>query len=385
MNKRKKQHYVPQFYLRKFAREDNKFTVINLKTKNIIEDAPCRDQCYENYYYGADEEWEKRLWEVETPTAEILKKIVEQTDYYPNLDEIKILKKYILYQRYRTTSNADDIFEIKWDTAKTQLEMELQTSVPDRLLQEVKKEFKNTYQEDIPQMALEITSEVLDLINDLDLLIVNYNNSKNQLISSDNPVIFYNVFFSHAVGLINAGLIIMLPISSNKMIILFDSKLYPRYKNKKIITLNNEKEVETLNLFQLVSAKEIVYFKNKNQASQVLSAIKDSNVLKERFKKSIHGQTFGTKNEKLLAVGQPYIPLKYEFSFCKLHSKAKNFGINESDWFPREKNEKYEQRMKIKVQAFKDINLLKGKMRRNNIKNMERFNKLVYDYWNDNL
>ena len=48
MNKKKKQHYVPQFYLRNFTRQDNKFTLINLKTNSIIENAPCKDQCYEN-------------------------------------------------------------------------------------------------------------------------------------------------------------------------------------------------------------------------------------------------------------------------------------------------------------------------------------------------
>ena len=49
MEKKKRQHYVPQFYLRNFVREDNKFTIFNIKSEKIIENAPYRKQCYEDF------------------------------------------------------------------------------------------------------------------------------------------------------------------------------------------------------------------------------------------------------------------------------------------------------------------------------------------------
>ena len=75
MEKKKRQHYVPQFYLRNFVREDNKFTIFNIKSEKIIENAPYRKQCYEDYYYGDDEVWEEKLGAIESSAALIIAKI----------------------------------------------------------------------------------------------------------------------------------------------------------------------------------------------------------------------------------------------------------------------------------------------------------------------
>ena len=93
MEKKKRQHYVPQFYLRNFVREDNKFTIFNIKSEKIIENAPYRKQCYEDYYYGDDEVWEEKLGAIESSAALIIAKINKQSNYYPDVEEIKILKK----------------------------------------------------------------------------------------------------------------------------------------------------------------------------------------------------------------------------------------------------------------------------------------------------
>ncbi len=58
--------------------------------------------------------------------------------------------------------------------------------------------------------------------------------------------------------------------------------------------------------------------------------------------------------------------------------KSKQANNNYSD-------EVYENRMKMKPQLFKNLPLLKGRFSKKNIKNIERFNKFVYDYWNDKL
>lgn len=223
MEKKKRQHYVPQFYLRNFVREDNKFTIFNIKSEKIIENAPYRKQCYEDYYYGDDEVWEEKLGAIESSAALIIAKINKQSNYYPDVEEIKILKKFILYQRYRTIRNKDNLLNMRWDGAKTYVEMNLRKEgkyVWENTLKVLKKEFEKRYDRIIPQQALEITANLLDNIEDLKLLIIQYNNKTHNLISSDNPVIFYNPFYKRAVGLINAGLIILLPISPSKLIVI---------------------------------------------------------------------------------------------------------------------------------------------------------------------
>ncbi len=388
MNKRKRQHYVPQFYLRNFVRDDKNFTILNINSQSIIENVPYKKQCYEDYYYGEDEKWEVKLGEIESAASIIIRKINEGNEYFPNLEEINILKKYILYQRYRTVSNKENISNLQWNATKILLEMELNKEnkyISPQILENLRKNFEKEHGDAIPQMALDITSHLIDKIYDLELIILNYNNQKHKLISSDNPVILYNSFYKRALGLTNAGLIIMLPINSNKMILLIDTKMYPRYKGKKIINLTNENEVRMLNVFQLISSNKIVYLKDKNQATLILSDLKKYQEERSKFKKLGEGQTMGPENEKILAFSQAFIPINYQFSFSKVHSKGKGFIENEIDWFTREKNVEYENRMLMRPQILKITGILKGKFRKNNIKNVEKFNKFVYDYWNNRL
>lgn len=388
MEKKKRQHYVPQFYLRNFVRENNSFTIFNTRTNKIIEDVPYSKQCYEDYYYGTDEKWEEKLGKIENDTALIIAKINKQSTYYPNEEEIEILKKFILYQRYRTTKNKDNLLNMQWDGAKIRLEMKLKKDgkyLSEDTFKILEKAFEKKYARTLPQQALEITTSLLTNIADLELLIIQYNNKIHKLISSDNSVIFYNPFYCRAIGLINAGLIILFPISTNKLVVIFDSKMYPRYKGKRIINLTNENDVKMLNIFQLIVAKEIVYFQDKNQIQFIVSSYKKYKEKKEFFEELGKPQKLGTDTNKMISYPQSFIPIDYNFSFGKVHPKGIGFIENEIDWFPRQKDEIYEDRMKMKPQLFKNLPPLKVKFSKKNIKNIERFNRFVYDYWNDKL
>ena len=388
MEKKKRQHYVPQFYLRNFVREDNNFTIFNIKSEKIIEDVPYKKQCYEDYYYGDDEVWEDKLGKIESSAALVISKINKQCNYYPNEEEIKILKNFILYQRYRTIRNKDNLLNMRWNGAKTYLEMNLKKDgkcVSEDTLKVLKRDFEKKYDRVVPQQALEITVDLIDNIEDLELLIIKYNNRIHKLISSDNPVVFYNPFYCRAVGLMNAGLIILLPISSSKLIVIFDAKMYQKYKDKKIISLTNENEVKMLNTFQLVVAKEIVYFQDKSQAQFIMNSYKKNKDNRKLFEELGNPQAFGTDTDKMISYPQPFIPIYYNFSFGKVHTKGIGFIENEIDWFPRHRDAIYEERMITKPQLFKSLPPLKGRFSKKNIKNMERFNKFVYDYWNNKL
>lgn len=383
MNKKKKQHYVPQFYLRNFTRQDNKFTLINLKTNSIIENAPCKDQCYENYYYGIDEKWEKKLGAIETEASIIIKKIIDSNTYYPNTSEIKVLKKYILFQRIRTVDNTDNFLDIELkfiDVYLKNLFKNNNIKLPNNVLVDVKKTYKARTERTIPQKNLKMISKLHNAFDDLDCIIINYNTTKNKLISSDNPVIFYNYFSPHSIGISCVGLIVLLPISDTKIIVLFDSKMYPRYKNKKIILLSNEKEVELLNCFQVALAKEIVYFKDKTQAPKVKILQKK----KEEIMKPLESISLKTATGEIHNFHHKHITLKYEFSFCKLHSKARVIKIRDYDLITRTKDTTCEQIMIGKQKASKDP-ILSKKLLRKQVKEMEKLNKFIYDYWNDKL
>ena len=299
------------------------------------------------------------------------------------------MKEFVLYQRYRTTRNTENLLNMEWSRAKTYIEMEFDNKrkkLPESILNQIQNQFEQRYRTMIPQQALDVTSYLLNKIDDLELIIIQYNNEKQKLISSDNPVIFYNPFNKRSLGLVNAGLIIIFPISPKKLIVIFDSKMYQKYKGKKIVNLNNENEVKKLNALQLIVAKDIVYFQDKNQSEIVKKQYKENKKVRIEFAENGQAKALGTSTNKMIAFPQSYIPINYEFTFGKVPYKATGFGENEIDWFPRYIDQEYEKRMQFRPILFKKIpGRTNQKYTKPNIKNIERFNKLVYEYWNNKL
>lgn len=384
--KRKKQHYVPQFYLKNFTREDNTFSIYNVINNEIIQKAPYKSQCYENYYYGEDKEWELRLSKLEYESSKIINRIINEESYYPNIKEIEILKKFVIFQRYRTTYNEETIKIIYWETAKSILAMQCyidKVPITEELLELTKKQFEEKYQQNVPAEGLDMANNLVNRISDLELLVVRYNNLNNFLISSDNPVIFYNNYMNRAVGLENAGLIVILPISPNKIILFFDAKMYQRYKGRKCIQLQNENEVKMLNVFQMLSANKIVYFSNYKQSKQILNDFIKYKKERDLYLKLRVPQTMGVETNKAVIVPVAFIPIKYNFSFSKVHPRGSGYTENEIDWFPRKRNKEYEQRMNLRPQIFSMSNI--RKLNRKSIKNIKRLNSFIKDYWNNKL
>ena len=55
MAEKKRQHYVPKFYLKLFSWDDKKLiNIYNISHKQIIPNGTLEKQCYEDYFYGKD-------------------------------------------------------------------------------------------------------------------------------------------------------------------------------------------------------------------------------------------------------------------------------------------------------------------------------------------
>ena len=91
MNITKKQHYVPKFYLKYFARDDKCFSILNINNYKIIEKAPYMNQCHEKYFYDKDNQYESMLSTLEYKWASLFDKIIKQ-DYFPNNNEKNLIK-----------------------------------------------------------------------------------------------------------------------------------------------------------------------------------------------------------------------------------------------------------------------------------------------------
>jgi len=388
-NKRKKQHYVPQFYLKYFSNYKKQISILNISNEKIISNVPYMNQCYENYYYGTDEIWERKLSSLEGEWASVLNKINGNTIYYPTINEINKIKQFILFQKNRTLTRVTQVKEMAWKTIDVAVQMKYGNkfdSLSDSEKQKIKDVFLKEKLNKIPEMCLELADKELGkYIVDLELLIINYT-CKSKLITSDNPIIHYNNFCIYNVGLTSIGIVIFFPVSPTKLIILYDKKMYPRNNNKQIININNDTEVKWLNMFQVVSSRNLVLFNDEITSDEIQKLFCTCKKERTKYFAQFIPKTLGVPTNQIVHHHETNHPFKYNFSFTRLISRAEKiskYDRTKLDNFPR----KYEDGWKFKLEVRENVlpkfhYNFKNKESKKKIKEVNRF---VIDYWNDTL
>lgn len=264
MAKKKRHHYIPKFYLKRFSHNnEGKFIgLYNHKNNVFVSEAPLRHQAYENFLYGEDDEVENALAEMENKVAKMFYYWTEENHLYaPPIESngFKLLKRFILYQAHRTPKSGNNVTE--------SLNQGLET---------VLKEFKPDLWDAMKDHTLVLKNPVLlgfsyvieheHLLNYLDCKFL-VNLSSLPLITSDAPVIFYNQLLEQAgnylgaTGLVAKGLQIFYPIHPRLMICLYDSNVY-EFGRGCINCCYTESidEIHQLNALQLINSKTQLFF-----------------------------------------------------------------------------------------------------------------------------
>ena len=371
MPKQKKQHYVPQCYLKNFA-IDKSICIYNHNLGKIIENAPYKGQCQSPYFYGQDLIWENKLQEYETKWGEIFPKIIKNqilTD-----DDIKKLKLFALYQRLRTKAENNHINKLSNQTVN--YINSINSKYPES------KYFINEGMK--PSEYLNNAIEHENDIDDLDIVIITYN-TQTTLISSDSPIIFINPFYN-SIGLAVIGLVIYFPISSNKLVVIYDSKVYPDLKGQTYVVSTNEKEVQHLNNTQFIMSEEIIFAKT---TSQLIGIGGKNKVLRQRNVENNKIHILGGEKNSMIHHSARKLFYDYEFSFAKLPKKLKQIPFNCRDMLPRKFDKEWAERIFIGkprslVTLFEiDNRKIPGiKSKKQLLKGIEDMTKFICFYWN---
>ena len=107
--KKKRQHYVPKFYLRHFSFDDgSRLHLIHTRKLREITGISLKEQCYDDYFYGKDPRVENALQDMEGVTAEVFRTIIanQRLPQRGTPDEF-ILRTFICLQWGRTKSHAE--------------------------------------------------------------------------------------------------------------------------------------------------------------------------------------------------------------------------------------------------------------------------------------
>lgn len=387
----REQHYIPKLYLKNFANQDKTFTIINIEKKHPIKNIPYLSQFKEKYFYDKDNLIENKLNLLETNWAKVINNII--IGRYPSQSDKNILKEFAIYQRNRTLFKSKELLEISWQSKKVKLEIQSNIkniNISESKWDELKSMYLNNCTNNHIVTALEIAEKNLNILDDLSVAIIKYN-TKNKLISSDNPIVHYNNFDQKSVGYINAGLIVFFPLNSELLCVIYDNKMYKSLDEDKFIYCSNEYEVKYLNYFQILNAYNYVYFRDSNQANSILKLINKQQIQLRLKLPKTKTDVLGPKYEKVLSFSAKYVYLEHTFSFSRLISRAKMVPKNVRNWFPRKFDEEYYKgNFKSRIAIVPVLNFFKTNKEFKkailwNEKEALIFNQFIEDYWNNSL
>ena len=259
----KKQHYVPQFYLRNFGLDHHKGS-INLclkKDGKIIENAEIRNQAYKNYFYGQDQELEKEFAKFEDIVSKIIRQIIGNKKITQSASELLWIRYFTFFQYQRTLKQADDTNDFINSTIHSIADRD--DSIKDKV-----KDLVFGYDKPI-LFSLKILQKILPETLDLAVKIV-INNSKWPFLTSDHPVVLYNQFLERKgkqgghTGLKTKGLQVFFPLSPRVLLMYYDRNVYDvGAKNKLDTTTSQYDDIRQLNMLQTINCGNVFFFNNE--------------------------------------------------------------------------------------------------------------------------
>jgi hypothetical protein len=334
MPERKKQHYVPRFYLKNFSNGLNKKSIgiFNIESEKLIAEGSLKDQAYKDYFYGKDGILEEALGQIENPASIIISDIIKLQRYPAIISaEHLIILTFTIFLYYRTKYAADEENEMAEKLIKTIFSKDIR--VKDHL-DDLKVEIKNS-----PQLSLKTAAMLIPLTFDLGYKII-HNQSKVKFTTSDNPVIFYNQFLENRktvgsnLGLAVKGLQIFLPISPNYAIIYYDKGVY-RVGNRKekIVKISSDSDANQLNFLQFLNSNSNIYFNESLSAQYITDTFKRIKKSRRKSKTFVHEypgevQPDG-KTRSLIHFQKHDIRINLSVTFMRLIKRAKKYEIGD--------------------------------------------------------
>lgn len=322
MAENKRQHFVPQFYLKNFSDDEMHIYAYNLERKKTF-NTQIRTSCQKDYFYGKDLEVEALLSELESIQKKILDEVISTKNVDVSSSEKHgILLSFLLMQKLRTQA------------AKTDSNLFLNHFFDQYIkpMMKINKDFEKYSNEYIQGLKIDspdffyktgipMALESFFAIMDLQPIIIGINSEK-EFLTSDHPVVFNNyVDFKEypLLSLVSPGLQIVCPLTNKLMLFLFDNNMYTLKKN----SISGE-DIDSFNELQIMNCSENVFFKDKNTQEYVENF--DIKNVRNTWQKQVRLKILDKKHDEtnkryseIHAVTGPVINYRQKFSFIGLN------------------------------------------------------------------
>lgn len=273
----KNQHFVPQFYFKKFSKDGKTICLFNIKSGKFVQFATIKGQCSRDYFYSKNTQIETIFSYLEGLGNNLISEIINNRTLSCLTQEQKQnLKSHLLFQHGRT----EYARESEEETANFLFDL-----LKPNFVQYAKDNGLNITEEDLKKVKIKSNSKISLLVSmisgpllfDLEMVLLE-NKSKVDFIFSDNPVVFFNSFFNNKIpegtqGIASTGLQIYFPLNSKLALFIFDSNFYD-VGREVVIQLRNESDIQRLNGLQILHCNENLYFEDIKMKSLLLERYK---------------------------------------------------------------------------------------------------------------
>lgn len=255
----KRQHYVPQFILRRFSDDEKNLAILVMKDGRYVPSGPLKHQCYEDYFYGEDQILEQSFARSEAKVAGMLGDLEKGRLEALSEDELEQLRLFVHYQLFRTKAAVEQSTEFKSvfvrqmaaTTAQLNnggIEEELSTPLPAENSSDVA---------DNIWLAAKTSPSLRDL--DVRFLV---SERPVGFVVADHPVVACNQFAEHhpvlsrwpnITAAVSKGLQVFMPLSPSITLCLYDPGTYAFDVERRVCNVG-PRDVRFLNSAQAVNA-----------------------------------------------------------------------------------------------------------------------------------
>ncbi|GAA5160843.1 hypothetical protein GCM10025770_09130 [Viridibacterium curvum] len=223
--------------------------MLNLDRKKLIPNAPVKNQCSRDYFYGQDENLEKAIQIIESKYGQALIDLTKNR-FIPTDDIKDVLKIFWLFQHQRTEAAALRAVELAEATAAA-------ANIPTgKYTLEIKAAV---------QIACKAFLTFMHEIDDLKFCVIK-NKTDFPFVTSDNPAVLTNRWRlekdrmpGHSFGLGSAGMLALLPLTPKLFFLGYDGDVYNIPNERGVATIRSVRDVKALNQHQFLQCVANVY------------------------------------------------------------------------------------------------------------------------------
>jgi len=324
--KKKRQHYVPRFVLRRFSTDGRTISLLVLDNRRRVDGASLKEQCYRDYFYGKDPTVENSLADLEGQVAADLGDL--SPDHLESLTEDHefMLRFFAAIQAQRTERAAESLNRAVDFFAKNTLKHAKEAAGLD--LSAFRVGYRDPMQMTMP-MAIQIMPLLLDMW--MKFLVAD---KRLGFTIGDHPLVTSNHFIEHhpvlsrctGTGFAAKGLQIFMPLSPQVCLAFFDPQTYEYGSNASPICRVGIRDIRLLNTMQALTASNCIYFHpqftDAAHLEELVAARGHHGPLEERTFVGKERVEPGGRRSQLLGVSAFDLRLGVRFSFVRVTDKG---------------------------------------------------------------